>query len=414
MKDGNLDISIDSYDSDDSKKFANHRKLTIVSDAVYEDISVSGYHEYNINIIEENQESDRSKISWFQHWFNELRFKFYTSFINTKAKKNVLNDLILFNKTINDYKLSFRLLSRDSFKIIMSFFVFIIFSYSILSLVFKMSHDFSIGFIIAFCLLFLLIVITEIKSIFKELFLFKYSIKNNNKITKKNFHKNNRLLQLFYFIYSINYCIHNSDSEKKFRVNFIIYDDLFKSSSKYKDLANYIFQQVVQHSNLSITIQINSPEFIEQIREIYQAILEKEPDHFIKNQVQLILKPSLRYDVRGGEYIIPEKGFISQKYMPVHSETHRAILRAKEIVKENHRIIQRLSSELNHEIRNPLGIIQMIADNLLNIKSIEPEKRGKYLRDVINQANRASQVLDRFKKYYGQNKKIFQIQMLIL
>ena len=203
--------------------------------------------------------------------------------------------------------------------------------------------------------------------------------------------------------------------------------------------ADLIFDFLVRNENLSITLNNSHPEFLSRMLFNYQNLLAREKDHPLKNEFSIIQSygdPSLEkyfekyeegelpseldytYKLKSVRIMdFPETGELPSSFIPISSEEYAVQKRAEELSKTKFDITKSLATELSHEIRNPISVIQLIAENLLSGKIKDFEEQKIYLKDILKQTGRIDEVLQYFSSIEANNKsgkKEIEINKIIL
>ena len=209
-----------------------------------------------------------------------------------------------------------------------------------------------------------------------------------------------------------------------------------------KNFAYLVYDFILRNDNLSIIINNSHPVFLATMLSNYQkGIADAENGEYpLKNQFTMIqsykdssLKKYFEEDFDDDElgddeddsYLFksvrfidfPDTGDLPLSFMPISSEEYAVERRADKLSKTKLDITKSLATELSHEIRNPIGVIQLIAENILSGKIENLEEQKIYLRDILKQTDRIDEVLKYFSSIETNRKsgsKELSINKIIL
>lgn len=243
-------------------------------------------------------------------------------------------------------------------------------------------------------------------------------------------------IDLICLIYYLTYAENEAKKKKHKQFHLFLsmdhYND-YKSSEIQERLANLIFESILQNENLSITINNSHPSFLSSILNKYQKLILNSANQVfvLKDEFQIIQTFNERrhikfekeeeefdYDAKSVRFVgFPKTGNLPLSFIPVSWEENAVKEFADSLTKTKLDITKSLATELSHEIRNPIGVIQLIAENILSGKIENLEKQKIYLRDILKQTDRIDEVLKYFSSIETNRKsgsKELSINKIIL
>ncbi|MBP6738852.1 MAG: hypothetical protein KA146_02625 [Leptospiraceae bacterium] len=216
---------------------------------------------------------------------------------------------------------------------------------------------------------------------------------------------------------------------------------IFTELEFQNNLANLIYEYLQRNNNLSITINNSHPAFLSTMLSNYQKGIADTAngEYPLKNEFTMLQSyedPSLKkyfeddfeedeLDDEDDSYLFksvrfidfPDTGDLPLSFIPVSSEQNAVEKSADKLSKTKLDITKSLATELSHEIRNPIGVIQLIAENILSGKIENLEDQKIYLRDILKQTERIDEVLKYFSSIETNRKsgsKELSINKIIL
>ncbi|MBP9887634.1 MAG: hypothetical protein KBF93_15145 [Leptospiraceae bacterium] len=232
--------------------------------------------------------------------------------------------------------------------------------------------------------------------------------------------------------------------EKRFHLllsfgNYSNYDD----ADFQKNFADLIYEFILRNDNLSITINNSHPVFLTAMLSNYQKGIADAAngEYPLKNEFTMIqsyddpsLKEYFEDEEENSDFLeededdypilksvrfinFPDTGNLPLSFAPISSEDYAVERSADKLVKTKLDITKSLATELSHEIRNPIGVIQLIAENILSGKIENTEDQKLYLRDILKQTDRIDEVLRYFSSIETNRKngsKELNINKIIL
>lgn len=247
-------------------------------------------------------------------------------------------------------------------------------------------------------------------------------------------------IDLICLIYYLSYSESKAKKMKHKQFHLLLsmgqYSDYYNSEFQEK-LANLIFEHILRNENLSITINNSHPNFLSTILGKYQKVIMDQSNHkfSLKDQFQIIQAFDERrkfeigdddegededfyYDTKSVRIIgFPETGSLPLSFIPISAAENEIQKNADELSKTKLDVTKSLATELSHEIRNPIGVIQLIAENILSGKIENLEDQKIYLKDILKQTERVDEVLKYFSSIETNRKsgsKELSINKIIL
>ncbi len=218
----------------------------------------------------------------------------------------------------------------------------------------------------------------------------------------------------------------------------------YADSEFQKKFADLVFEFILRNENFSITMNNSHPDFLTSMLSNYQNRIANETntDISLKEQFTIIQSygdPSLEkifehddeeeydgivkdenysYSLKSVRIIdFPDTDNLPLSFIPISSIDYAVRKSADKLSKTKLDITKSLATELSHEIRNPMGVIQLIAENILSGKIENTEDQKIYLRDILKQTERIDEVLRYFSSIETNRKsgsKELSINKIIL